>query len=239
MNPVTKKFKPLINSLDNLINKIKPSQVKIIKQLYYLFIFLLIVVGILIGTRRGKDSAGIYLPPLVDGINDAFDIKLRQERGGNFESILESETIAGQKSSPSSKIPFAAQEPLQMEYEGGIVDYPTSRQRPAEMEFNATPIEGKYATPMGRPEPQVKPLERTQNPVEADTRLPLPSERTAPSAPSDIRPLKDGDIMKNNSPIDDVPVTEKRSPSQNESSGGTEKQNITPMRDNTGIIDVR
>lgn len=233
MNPldiVKKITKPAIDTIETLIDKIGPSLRKTIKQAYFFLIFILIMIGLIIGYRKGRDAAGIHLPPLVENINDAFDIKMRKERGGNFDSLLESEIIAGQKNTPTNKIPFPSQAPLEMEYEGGIIDYKPEKREASGMELNVEPLDGAYTAPINKRETQVRQLNKNHNTTENTVNSPIPFNP---------QPLKTEESpIKDNIKLDtDIPNTEKKSLQNSEQKASIDNLDISPIKDNTDIID--
>ena len=223
-----------IRKIDDLIEKIPARHVKTIGQAFGGLVVLLAIAGAFWGMRAGGGAAGVKAPPLASSVRDVFEYDIHKaNRDGNFDFLIESERMSGHENSAFDKITFPARESLDMEYEGGIVDYKHDKRPTApEMEMNYQPLEGKYAEPIGRMEPQVSPLDRRQNP---DTNI---SKSDIPKTDfSSISPLEtDTDIpvagpLKTEPENLDVPVNEKRIP------GNQEQDFPKPITDGAGILE--
>jgi hypothetical protein len=90
------------------------------------------------------------------------------------------------------------------------------------MEMNNTPMDGGYASPMGRPEGQVKPLNRTLNPENSG------------ASPNPVTPDSSPAIPDSRVKSADVPAPEKITPGKEPKQGKTD---IEPLKDNTGIME--
>lgn len=224
----------ITGKVDEMIEHMPTRRVKSIKQTYFLVIFVLVVIGAFWGRYLGGEAAGIKMPPLASSVRDVFEYDVYKERGegGDLDLMIESERISGQSSKAIDKIAFPSREPFDMEYEGGIVDYKRDKRLTApEMEMSYQPLEGKYAEPMGRPEPQVAPLNKTLNPASPKTDISWDDHPKTDSP--EIAPLKTdiSDPVKTEHGKTDVPVNEKRAPvNQN-------RDFPKPITDGTGILE--
>ncbi|MDR3238126.1 MAG: hypothetical protein LBT84_06460 [Spirochaetia bacterium] len=218
MNPlaiIEKLTGSLGGTVNNIIDKMPPKRVKSIKQGFLFFVVVCAAVGAFLGHMMGKDAAGIQIPPLAESIRDVFEYDINKERRGRFDSLIDSEMLTGQQSAEAQKIPFQAKDPFEMEYDGGIVDYKRDKPVAPDMEMNNTPMDGGYASPMGRPEGQVKPLNKTLDPEN--------------SAASPGPAIPDSRVKSA-----DVPAAEKITPGKETKQGKTD---IEPLKDNTGIME--
>jgi len=239
MNPLSiiKKFTvSIIGKINDAIERVPKRRAKSIMQTYLLVVIVLTIIGVFWGRYLGGGAAGIKMPPLASNVRDVFEYAFYKERGERGPDImLESERISSPKSKTIDKVIFPAREPFDMEYEGGIVDYKRDKRLTApEMEMNYQPLEGKYAEPMGRIEPQVAPLNKTLSPAAPKTDFPANDIPDIPKTDfSKVPPLKTdtANSLKKERSETSVPVNEKRTPiNQN-------KDFPKPITDGTGIME--
>jgi len=234
MNPLST-IKDILGSvagkIDDIIDHMPKRRTKSIKQGFFFAIVILMTGGAFWGYRLGGGAAGIKAPPLATTVRDVFEYEIYKERGegGNLDLMIESERMSGQETKAADKITFPAREPFGMEYEGGIVDYKhVKRPTTPEMEMNYQPLDGKYAEPIGRIEPQVTPLNRTLDSTKPETGI---SKNDIPKTDTLTIDIPKTDSLKTEPEKADVPVAEKRVP-ENQN-----KDFPKPITDGTGIVE--
>ena len=123
MNPVVKIITNIIIVINRTIDNLDKKTVETIKQSYYLLIFVIVIVGIIIGYNSGKGSAKKYGKPIADSTDSVFDILIKRERKDvRFDSIMEEETIKELKNKKIKKIEFPSSEKLESEFYHTIIE---------------------------------------------------------------------------------------------------------------------
>ncbi|MCL2026481.1 MAG: hypothetical protein FWG92_06720 [Leptospirales bacterium] len=242
LSPLKNILRSVIRKIDDLIEQMPARQTKIIGQTFWGVVIILAIIGAFWGMRLGGGAAGVKAPPLASNVREVFEYEINKtNRGGNFDFLIESERMSGLESRVAEKIEFPSREPLDMEYEGGIVDYRRDRRLAApEMQINQQPLEGRYAGPMGRTESYVAPLDRrpSQNTdiLKNDAkRTDLPSINPLETIPLGTTPLEantpEPDSLKTEFRKPDVPINEKRT------SASQDQEPLRPITDGTGILE--
>ena len=239
MNPfsiIKNLFGSIIGKIDDIIEHMPARRVKSIKEAYFFAIFVLVAAGAFWGYHSGSGAAGIKMPPLASTVRDVFEYDIYKERGEGigFDLMIESERMSGQEKKAIDKITFPSREPFDMEYEGGIVDYKRDKRLTApEMEMSYQPLEGKYAEPMGRPESQVAPLNKTLN--QEVPKADIPGDNIPKTDSPEFAPLKTNisDPVKTERGEVNIPVNEKRAPTNQNKDLDFPK----PITDGAGILE--
>lgn len=123
MNPVIRILQKGLGIINNIINGLNKKTVNMIKQSFYLLIFIFIIAGMIIGYNMGKDAATIKNPPLTEYTNQVFEIDMsREKEEGKFGSMLETELINESKYSKKNKIKFPQQENLKPDFDDTIFE---------------------------------------------------------------------------------------------------------------------
>ena len=189
-------------TIDKLLGGMSRRTTDMIRQMFFLFMFILIVAGIIIGYGKGKKSATITDTPLSERINDVFEYDIKRERGeGTFSSMLESELTSEMKMSAHAKRQFPAREELQPETSSEILESPTTEgpiiRGPSESEKNGL-YEGTYDKTLPQI-PDVNTMKREYKPESGepliDRREKLPPLDEIKTAPAKKTGTQDGKIM--------------------------------------------
>ncbi|PKL37700.1 MAG: hypothetical protein CVV44_15260 [Spirochaetae bacterium HGW-Spirochaetae-1] len=165
MNPVQKIFGQLFGTIGSLINGMNSRTVKSVQQAFYFFIFMLAMVGIILGYMKGQNAARIQSPPLASTVNETFEYDISREKNdGDFTGTLESSLISESKYSEPDKVKFPTQEKLEPEYREEILENRHGRMSGMPQ---INPLEGDY-----RPSPDdisdVRMLDKTENSVDKE-----------------------------------------------------------------------
>lgn len=150
MNPVLKILTSLIISINRLIDSMSLRTIESVKRGFFFFIFLMCIVGIVIGYNMGTKSAKIKSDPLAEFVNDTFKIDINKERAnGDFSDMLESEIVNESPMNNFTKSAFPTRENLNPELskqtiesenkipEPDVMDKPFKPETPIDEKFNA------------------------------------------------------------------------------------------------------
>lgn len=165
MNPVVKIITSILSSINNIIDSMSLRTVETIRRGFFFVIFILSIIGIVIGYNMGTKSAKIKSAPLAEYVNDVFKIDINKEKGdGHFSEMLESEIVNETPMNNFSKTAFPTRENLNPELkkeaiesrnkipEPDIIDKPFKPETPVDEKRNTIP----------RPDEQhIKPVEKT------------------------------------------------------------------------------
>jgi hypothetical protein len=172
MNPVLKILTSAIISINRLIDSMSLKTVETVRRAFFFVIFLMCLIGLVIGYNMGIKSAKIKSDPLAEFVNDTFKIDINKEKAdGDFSSLLESEIINESTMNNFSKSEFPTRENLNPELNKSVIESesripePDIMNKPFKPE---TPIEEQYNTNRLQNEQSVKILEKsfTDNKVE-------------------------------------------------------------------------
>ncbi|MBN2040243.1 MAG: hypothetical protein JW864_09395 [Spirochaetes bacterium] len=124
MNPIIKIINQTIILINRLIDNFDKKTVETIKHSFYFLIFVLLIIGIVIGYNHGKQSAKMYGKPLNETTNSIFDVKIKRNSGtGRFRSMLDSELSEEKKELHLKKIELPANEKqLKPEFDNKIIE---------------------------------------------------------------------------------------------------------------------
>jgi hypothetical protein len=172
MNPVLKILTSAIISINRLIDSMSLKTVETVRRAFFFVIFLMCLIGLVIGYNMGIKSAKIKSDPLAEFVNDTFKIDINKEKAdGDFSSLLESEIINESTMNNFSKSEFPTRENLNPELNKSVIESesripePDIMNKPFKPE---TPIEEQYNTNRLQNEQSVKILEKsfTDNKIE-------------------------------------------------------------------------
>ena len=126
MNPIGKIFTPLIILINKLIDSLSPKTIETIRRGFFFTVFVMCVVGIIIGYRIGSGEAKIKSSPLTDYVNDTFRLSI-SKTDGDFSEILRNEMPNEVQMNNFSKYDFPLRENLNREnfnpeFKKGIVE---------------------------------------------------------------------------------------------------------------------
>ncbi len=162
MNPVTKIITPILNAVSGFIGSVDTKTVTLIRQMFFMVIFVLCAIGVYIGYSSGRDAAQIKNPPLAEYTRDLFQLDRKMEREeARFGSLLESEQLNEMKYSDRAKIEFPNRNDMVPEKKEGIIEPESSikhRSGPGTYEGRSI-VEGDYNS-TGRIKPGVSPLDK-------------------------------------------------------------------------------
>ncbi len=201
MNPVKNISAKILSLLYRTINSFDNRTINTIKQLFFMFIFIMVLIGIYVGYRMGKSSAQIKTPPLAEYTKDIFRNDINREREeGRFGSLLESELINESKYLENSKIRFPSRENLRPEIDAALME-PEKEQKikpEPQMKADLKPYEGKYRE-LKKPDSEVRPLERDFNVIKKSS---YPdNKKNKPRENEKINPLKSANKEKTLKPV--------------------------------------
>jgi hypothetical protein len=143
MNPLFKALEGILRGLGSLDNSLNRRTKEAIKGGFFFIIFMLAVIGGIVGYRSGMQNAKIKSSPLHEFTNETFRIDInRERRGGNFSNILDSKLIHEMKQREAGKIPYPAREDMQPEYDRALVE------PEAAMKYRAMPDTHESGSPL-------------------------------------------------------------------------------------------
>mgnify|MGYP001172847479 CR=1 FL=1 len=151
-----------VSGLDRMINRIPRRTQQTIKSLFVLLVLGGSVGAFIWGAVKGREAAEIKSAPIVSSTNEVFDVDIKRENeGGNFSALLDSEVINEMKSIEAEKMRFPTKTNLEPETDRGIVEPDFGRKTRESTEVrNPEPlIEGDYR-PGGGPAADVRPVEK-------------------------------------------------------------------------------
>ena len=150
MNPVLKILTTAIISINKLIDSMSLRTIETVKRGFFFFIFIMCIVGIVIGYNMGTKSARIKSDPLAEFVNDTFKIDINKERAdGDFSDMLESEIVNESTMNNFTKSNFPTRENLNPELskeavesenkipEPDVMNKPFKPETPVDEQFNS------------------------------------------------------------------------------------------------------
>ena len=151
-----------LSGVDRIINRIPYRTQQSIKSLFILVVFGGVVGAFIWGAMRGREAAEIKSAPIVSSTNEVFDVDVKRENeGGNFSAMLDSEVINEMKSIDTEKMRFPTKTNLEPEADRGIVE-PDFGRKAMESPVVRDPeplLEGDYRSKDG-PAADVRPVEK-------------------------------------------------------------------------------
>ncbi|MCU0822828.1 MAG: hypothetical protein MUC95_10235, partial [Spirochaetes bacterium] len=130
MNSVIKIIEEIIVVLNRLIDSLDKRTIEMIKQGYYLMVFVIIIVGIFIGYDCGKESAKTFGAPIAENTDDVFNDIVKTEREDvNFGSLIEGKSIREKEESILKKQAFPSNEKLEFETNHKIAEPDTEAKK--------------------------------------------------------------------------------------------------------------
>jgi hypothetical protein len=132
--------------MDGLIHRIPKKIRNQIKNEFYAVIFILCIIGAVIGYINGKNAAQIGGQPLVTSMNDLFSYARSKEmRDGDFGSLIESNLIAEPQYNDLTKVRFRTREPMHQTFDNILIEPRTTHPLSvANMNIPQGLIEGNY-----------------------------------------------------------------------------------------------
>lgn len=117
----------IIIQINRVIDSIDKKTVETIKRSFYGVVFLLVIIGIIIGYNNGMGAAKRHGDPLAKYTNMVFDVTIKRERDKSvFSSMLETELLGEISGSDFEKIGFPSNERLKSEFDDNIIEPDTS-----------------------------------------------------------------------------------------------------------------
>jgi len=172
MNPVLKILTSLIISINRLIDSMSLRTIESVKRGFFFFIFLMCIVGIVIGYNMGTKSAKIKSDPLAEFVNDTFKIDINKERAnGDFSDMLESEIVNESPMNNFTKSAFPTRENLNPELSKQTIESENKIPEPDVMDkpFKPkTPIDEKFNTNQTQSDQSMKILDKSFQQNKAD-----------------------------------------------------------------------
>ena len=166
MSPIVSFITKFIMLINRIIDSIDHRTSDIIRNSFYGLVTLLILTGIVIGSRMGRDSARIKSPPLTEYTNQSFEIDMnREKKNGEFRSMIDSEKIHDSRLPDPEKIRFRQLERLEPDVDRGIITGDRKFRETPGTYSDDRPVEGNYR-PEKTDQGQVRPLKRDIQPFE-------------------------------------------------------------------------
>ena len=129
MNRIKKIFTSILATTNRLLDSLNYKTVEAIKRGFFFFVFLMCIVGIIIGYRIGSGKAKIQSSPLTDYVNDTFRLDTNKN-DGNFSEILQNEMLNEAPMNNFNKYDFPSREDFNPEFRKGIVESDNKIQSP-------------------------------------------------------------------------------------------------------------
>ncbi len=170
MNSLIKIIKFLLESVSGFLSSVDRKTAALIRQFFFMILFVLCMIGIYIGYSSGREAAQIKSPPIAEYTRDLFQLDRKREREeARFGSMLESQKLNEMKYRERAKIPFPNRYEMSPEKREGIMEPDSSiRQRRGPETYEGRSIvEGNY-TGKERTKADVSPLQKKLKPLEAD-----------------------------------------------------------------------
>lgn len=200
-----KRYRKSVNraasGVDRLIDGIPHRTRETIRNLFYFLVFIMMIGGSVYGVTRGRESAKIKSAPIIDTTNEAFEVRMKQEReGGDFSAMLDTELINEMKRVDMEKIQFPTRVNLEPELDSGMIE-PEKRRPEATLPEPGTgePIlDGTYG---GKPviESDVEAIEKRPPSAAGEDNRVLDAEKRS------IRPLAAPEKERVNDALDAAP----------------------------------
>lgn len=235
MNPIFKIITNLIIAINRLLDNIDKGMADTIKQGFYFLMFVLLLVGIIIGIKKGKESARIKSPPLAKNVNQLFKPQMNVEKkGGNFNGMIDSPLIREMKSRSDEKIPFRTREGMKPE----IQMNPIEPEKDVKVNTDPmphdvdTPVEGTYK-PIVRAGGEKNPIERKKPVYDDDIAAGNSRGKGNPDQLVDDKPASEASIDKKGK--DARPVKDNRS-EMKQKVPGKEPSRPKPLK-KSGVFD--
>lgn len=173
MNPVVKILSSIIISINKIIDSMSLKTVETVKRTFFFVIFLMCMIGLLIGYNMGTKSARIKSDPLAEFVNDTFKIDINKEKAdGDFSSMLESEIVNESTMNNFNKSAFPTRENLNPELSKNVIESenkipePDIMNKPFKPE---TPVDEENSTNRMQSDQSVKILEKSFTENKNDT----------------------------------------------------------------------
>ena len=130
MNPVIKVITEIIIFLNRSIDRLDRKTTTVIRQSYFLFVFVIVVAGIFIGYNWGKNAAKKFGAPIAEYTGDVFNVMIKQERKNvSFGTMIEGRAIREKEESSLKKQAFPSNEKLEFESNHNIVEPDTESKK--------------------------------------------------------------------------------------------------------------
>ncbi|MCL1834325.1 MAG: hypothetical protein FWG49_07475 [Leptospirales bacterium] len=121
MDIISKIFTSIIVKINGLIDSMSYKTINSIKRGFFFFIFVMCIVGIVIGYRIGSGGAKIKSSPLTEYVNDTFRMDI-SKADGNFSEILQNEMLSEAPMNNFNKYDFPSREDFNPEFKKGIME---------------------------------------------------------------------------------------------------------------------
>jgi len=116
MNPIVKIISNIVITINRLLDRIDKKTADTIRASFLFLIFILMVVGIIIGYNMGKEAARIKSLPLAEYTNQIFEADInREKKNGSFGKMLRMKLVEETRRSSyksKDKIQFPAKEKI-------------------------------------------------------------------------------------------------------------------------------
>lgn len=117
MNPIVNLITSFLISINRLLDSLTLQTIQNIKRGFYFIIFLMCIIGVIIGINMGKKAAKIKSPPFAEYVNDTFRIDLNRERdAADFSELLEKEVVNQSTINNFDKAVFPTKENMNPQY---------------------------------------------------------------------------------------------------------------------------
>lgn len=173
MNPVLKIVTSVLITINKLIDSMSLKTIESIKRGFFFFIFIMCIVGIVIGYNMGTKSAKIKSNPLAEFVNDTFKIDINKEKkDGDFSDLLESEIVNESPMNNFNKSTFPTRENLNPELKKEVIESESKIPEPDVLDkpFKpGTPVDEKLNVNQTQEDQSMKILEKSFKTNDADS----------------------------------------------------------------------
>ncbi|HOP61881.1 MAG TPA: hypothetical protein PK358_02145 [Spirochaetota bacterium] len=164
MNPIVQAISSFIIALNRFIDSLSLQTIQNIRRGFFFTIFVMCIIGIIIGINMGKKSAKIRSAPFAEFVNDTFKIDLNREKeSADFSEMLENEIIKESDINNFEKAEFPVREQLKPQYDKAPIDSDNRVSEPDIMTKpykSETPIDEDLNRTKTDNEKSVRPLEK-------------------------------------------------------------------------------
>ena len=249
MNRIKKIFTSILATINRLLDSLNYKTVETIKKGFFFFVFLMCIVGIIIGYRIGSGKARIQSSPLTDYVNDTFRLNTNKN-DGDFSEILQNEMLNEAPMNNFNKYDFPSREDFNPEFRKGIMESDNRIQSPdlTDKPFKPeSPIADSPKFDLRQSNQTISPLNGPKvNDVRIDDFPKFDLKQNNPTIKPLDAPKVDG--IKINDNISNPVFKDTQSPSKPEITNPDDKNIIRildkdkntipqPLKNDTGIID--
>ncbi len=188
-----------LSAVDRIIGGIPKRNVLLIRQIFFTFIFVGVVAGLIYGIVSGKNAAHKSGIKIINETDDVFEIERRLERGDDpeFSGVTEAEYLSERKTSDYPKFENRTNERLLPESREFVVeaDKDVKVKEPFSSSSDADRLAEIPHMDSSKTESEVTRVERTSRMGESKTKV-IQKDKTAPldSPKEKPKPVKESRV---------------------------------------------